>query len=291
MRLPNLNALRAFESAARHGGFKDAATELNVTRGAVSRHIKALEAELGVTLFRRHPRGVTLTSAGQRLCPMLTEVFNRLHAEIPRLVHGETDLHVLCPPATSIRWLIPRLDDFRARHPDIRLRLTTDFHTRGRLSANDVDIAFSVMHWPGRAPGMRTEPVFDIDLTPMCSPDMAALLARPEDLSDLPLLHETSFHGDWMAWQSRFAVPGLDVGAGHVFPNLDMAIKAALMDQGVVMGDLVLCRDELESGTLVAPFPEMVVPSPTGAACLIGDGLTWDQPAVAAFRAWARHVD
>lgn len=290
MRLPPPNALRAFEAAARHGGFIGAAEELHVTRGAISRHVKVLEAHLGVRLFHRQAQGVRLTSAGQRLSAVLGEAFGAIHREVERIAADASVLRIICPPATSIRWLIPRLDDFRRKHPEIRIRLTTDFHADGGFDPSEHDIGFSVANRPNRARDIETTTLFPVLLTPACAPslldDRPPLLA-PSQMADFVLLHEVPEHTDWKAWCAAFDVQGIDPAAGDDFPNLDMATKAAVMGAGMVMADLVLCREELASGTLVAPFPDMVCASPLGGICLIATQDRWREPNVKAFRDWA----
>src|SRR6056297_1087856 len=267
MRLPPLNALRAFEAAARHQGFVGAAEELHVTRGAISRQVRLLEDHLGTRLFHRHGQGVALTDAGRRLLPVLTDAFGRILEETRRIAKQTEDLRIICPPATSIRWLIPRLDGFRRDHPGIRLRLTTDFISGPGFDGSAHDLGFSVENQPNRASDLETQVLFPVLLTPACAPALLegeTPLRRPEDLAGVTLLHETPGHADWTAWLDAFPVPGLDPGRGDDFPNLDMATKAAAMGTGVVMADLVLNRDELASGTLVRPFPDRVCPSPLG---------------------------
>lgn len=289
MRLPPLNALRAFEAAARHGGFVGAAGELHVTRGAISRQVRLLEDHLGTPLFRRHGKGVELTEAGRRLLPVLTDSFGRILDESRRIAAGTDDLRIICPPATSIRWLIPRLEGFRRRHPDIRVRLTTDFHGDFGFDPHAHDLGFSVTNWPNRARDLEVQPFLPVRLTPACAPALLSgdpPLARPADLARHTLLHETPRHTDWRTWLEAFPVPGVDPDTGDEFTNLDMATKAAVMGTGVVMADLALNRDELLAGTLVRPFPGMVAPAPTGDICLIGARERWNDPRVAAFRAW-----
>ena len=115
--MPPLNALRAFEAAARHGGFIGASEELNVTRGAISRHVRLLEDHLGVQLFVRLAQGVRLTAAGRQLQPVLTEAFAMIVREADRISSDAAELRIICPPGTSIRWLLPRLEDFRSVTP------------------------------------------------------------------------------------------------------------------------------------------------------------------------------
>lgn len=292
-KLPPLNALRAFEAAARHEGFIGASDELHVTRGAVSRHVKLLEAYLGAQLFRRHPNGLELTAAGRQLLPVLTDAFTRIADEASRLRRSANELRVICPPATSIRWLLPRLPDFQRKHPDIELRLTTDFHSDGRIDVFQYDIGFSVAHWPVRAKGLEVDVLFDVLLSPACAPSLlenGPPLEKPEDLANHVLLHETTKHEDWLNWTENFGITGIDVTSGSNFPNLDMAVKAAVLGAGVVMADMVLCADELESGALVRPFPDMVCPSRYGGVCLIGPTDKWLDPKVKTFRDWAKNA-
>lgn len=288
MRLPPLNALRAFEAAARHEGFVGAAEELHVTRGAISRQVKLLEDHLGTQLFHRHGKGVDLTEAGRRLLPVLTDAFARILDEARRIATDPSDLRIICPPATSIRWLIPKLDGFRHAHPGIRIRLTTDFFGGFGFDARAYDLGFSVENWPNRAKHIEVQPLFPTRLTPACAPSIVEDgLERPEDLRRATLIHENPSHADWTAWLDAFPVPDVDPGSGNDFPNLDIATKAAVMGTGVLMADLVLNRDELDSGLLVAPFPDMACGSPLGGVCLIGPRDRWEEPRVRAFRDWA----
>ncbi|MEQ8291944.1 MAG: LysR substrate-binding domain-containing protein [Roseovarius sp.] len=290
MPLPPLNALRAFEAAARHEGFIGASDELHVTRGAISRHVRQLEDHLGVQLFVRQAKGVRLTNAGRQLLPALSEAFALIRRETDRLTADTGDLRIICPPATSIRWLIPRLEDFRRAHPDIRVRLTTDFHGHLGFDMTEFDIGFSCEHWPTRAPDIVSETLFPVYLTPACAPALLAGKPRfdtPQDLARHVLLHETSTHLDWRDWLEAFSVTGVDPASGDDFPNLDIAAKAAVMGTGIVMGDIVLCREEFEGGTLVMPLPDMVCPSPMGGISILGPRDKWHEPKVAAFRSWA----
>lgn len=288
--LPPLNALRAFEAAARHGGFIAAAEELCVTRGAVSRHVKLLEEHLGVDLFHRNHRGVVLTEAGRQLLPELTNAFAQITRAAERVSALAPELRIICPPALSIRWLFPRLDAFRAKHPDIRVRLTTDFYSDKGFDPAQYDIGVSLEHWPGRSDDIVTQPLFPMHFTPACAPSLlerGPTLKSPSDLQHHSLLHESAKREDWGAWLERFEVEGVDANGGEVFPNLDMAVRAAVMGAGVVMADLHLCSDEIESGALVRPFPEMVSDTPFGAYALIGSQSVWNEPRVRAFREWA----
>lgn len=288
MKLPPLNALRAFEVAARHGGFIAAAEELCVTRGAVSRHVRLLEDHLGVLLFHRHARGVDLTDAGRRLQPVLAEAFGLIAGEAARLSARGTELRVICPPATSIRWLMPRIEAFRAANPDIRLRLTTDFFGAGGLDVSEFDLGFSVENWPGRPASVSARRLFPGLLSPACAPGVLekTRLDAPGDLAGHRLLHETSDRADWRAWLERFPASDVDPDRGDVFPNLDLATRAAVMGAGIVMADLVLCREEIARGLLVLPFPEAIAASPQGHVCMIARDDRWQEPTLRRFAEW-----
>ena len=288
-RLPPLNALKAFEAAARLGGFVGASEELHVTRGAISRHVKLLEDHLGVQLFERLAQGVRLTPAGAAFLPVISEAFGMIGRAAEEVSSDANELRILCPPGTSIRWLLPRLEGFRQAYPQFHVRLTTDFFPDGGFDPIDTDIGFSVSNWPNRSRDLEIQTLFPILLTPACTPDYLRdkSLISPEGLADCELLHETRSHTDWRAWTDAFYPVGVDPTTGQDFPNIDIATKAAVMGVGVVMADLVLCRDELRTGTLVAPFPEMVCKSPDGGICLIGGRDKWHAPKVEAFRSWA----
>lgn len=291
-RLPPLNALRAFEAAARHRGFVGASEELNVTRGAISRHVKLLEGHLGVQLFERRAQGVRLTPAGTAFLPTVAEAFAMIGRAAEDVSADANELRVVCPPGTSIRWLLPKLEGFREACPEFILRLTTDFYPDGGFDPINADIGFSVSNVSNRSRDLEVQTLFPIRLTPACTPDYRRdkSLTSPAALAGCELLHETRHHADWRTWVDAFRPEGVDPTKGQEFPNIDMATKAAVMGVGVVMADLVLCRDELRSGTLVAPFPDMVCKSPDGGICLVAGRHKWHAPKVEAFRSWAHAI-
>jgi LysR family glycine cleavage system transcriptional activator len=293
MRLPPLNALRAFEAAARHGGFTGAADELCVTRGAVSRHVKLLEEHLGVALFRRLPQGIELTEQGRRFLPVLTEAFESIGQGAQSISAERTDLRVICPPTVSIRWLIPKLGQFRARYPDIRVRLTTESFDWEDFLSGAFDLGFFVEHFGQRPADIEVMPIFPMLIVPACAPALLqgpTPLEKPADLANFTLLHEEPERHDWTSWLKTFEVEGIDPQSGETFPNLDMAVKAAVMGLGVVMGDIMLIRDEFETGQLVMPFPELRCETDWGRFCLVGPRDRWQDPKVEAFRSWVAEV-
>jgi len=294
MRLPPLNALRAFEAAARHEGFSGAADELCVTRGAISRHVKVLEEHLGVSLFRRLPQGIELTEQGRRFLPVLTNAFESIRQGAQRLSSDQMDLRIICTPTVSIRWLIPKLRVFRARRPDIRVRLTTEFYGWEDFRSGAFDLGFFVEHFGQRPAEIEVCPLFPMLIVPACAPDLLEgpiPLRNPEDLKNFTLLHEHSGRHDWTYWLKTFDVKNVDPQSGEVFPNLDMAVKAAVMGLGVVMGDIVLNRDEFETGKLVMPFENLKCETDDfGKISLIGPRDRWHDPKVEAFRSWVAEM-
>lgn len=289
MKLPPLNALRAFEAAARHGGFTGASDELCVTRGAISRHVKLLEEHLGVTLFRRRPQGIELTQQGRRFLPILTDAFESISQGAQSISSSRSDLRIICPPTISIRWLIPKLGRFRAKYSDIRVRLTTEFFDWDDLLSGSFDLGFFVENFGQRPREVEVMPIFPMLITPACAPalmESQTPLGKPEDLANFTLLHEDPDRHDWTSWLTAFGVKNVDPHSGETFPNLDMAVKAAVMGLGVVMGDVVLTRDEFETGQLVMPFENLRCETDYGKFCLIGLPDRWHDPRVEAFRFW-----
>ena len=292
MKLPPLNALRAFEAAARHGGYIDAADELFVTRGAVSRHVKLLEDQLGVQLFVRNHRGVELTEAGRKFLPVLTEAFHRISQGVEEIT-AQKQLRIICPPALSIRWLFPRLGAFRARHPEIDVKLTTDFFGDHGFKSGEYELGVSVEIWPGRSPDLESYPLFPTRLSPLCKPEILrkpSKLTKPEHLKNFSLLRGRGGRTDWDSWLSHFQLENLGAGDGEFFPNVDMSVKAAAMGVGIVMGDLMLCREELDLGMLALPFPDMLCDPPEGGYCLLGDKNCRKNPNIDAFLCWAEEI-
>jgi LysR family glycine cleavage system transcriptional activator len=291
--MPPLNALRAFEAAARHGCYTGAANELCVTRGAISRHVKLLEEHLGVALFRRLPQGIQLTEPGRKFLPVLTDAFESITHRARQISSEKSDLRIICPPTISIRWLIPRLDQFRTRFPQIQIRLTTAFFEWNDFQSGEFDLGFGSTEPERRPEGIEVLPMFPMVIVPACSPALLAgaiPLERPEDLAKFTLLHEHPDRHDWVAWLGTFGVRGVDPQAGEVFPNLDMAVKAAVMGEGVVMGDLILTRDEFETGQLVIPFEDLACETDLGDFCMVGAAGIWESPKVETFKTWIDEV-
>lgn len=255
-RLPPLNALRAFEAAARCGNFTRAARELCVTQGAVSRHIATLEEWLGVQLFERGGGGIRLAPAGELY-------FASMRVALDQIEHGtrqlqqtpdEWQLRIKLPPTFAIRWLIPRLARFHALHPRIDVQITTS-HKPADFERDNIDVSIHSEPRPPSGPGFRL--LFRETLLPVCAP---ALLRRkpamsvPADLARQELLSSLNRPHDWQAWLEAAGVRGIDTRRGLKFENAAMAYQAAAEELGVMVGLLAFVRDDLASGRLVAPF-------------------------------------
>jgi DNA-binding transcriptional LysR family regulator len=282
--LPPLNALRAFEAAARHLSFTLAAEELHVTQAAVSHQIKALEAYLGVQLFRRMPRRLFLTEEGQALLPEVSAGFDRLAQAVARVgspALGGT-LSVTLLTTFALGWLVPRLPRFTALYPEIDVRLSA---TPRLVDFAREDVDCGIRHGDGNWPGLYVQKLLDGLLTPLCSPELARSLKRPEDLSRVPLLQ--SSHGpfdDWAVWFRHAGLAGMPINRGTEFDSTMIAVQAAMQGLGVAVGDPRFYQAEILSGRLVQPF-DLVTP----------EGDTWwfaclpamaDRPKIKAFREW-----
>ena len=288
--LPPLNALRAFESAARHLSFTKAAAELNVTPAAIGHQVKALEESLQVSLFRRLTRAIRLTEAGQAALPMLGEGFDKLAQAVERMrAHSESGLLTISvSPSFGAMWLVPRLEQFRSQHPDIEIRIDgTDRLVD--LARGDADVA--VRYGPGGYRGVRVDRLFGQVNTPVCSPallDGEHPLRHPDDLRYHTLLHIDwkAAEASWRMWLLAAGLHDIDPTRGPRFSMETMAVQAALDGQGVALIGDMLVADDLASGRLVRPFdPKLSTPLTFSYYLLSAkDGIA--QPKVAAFRNW-----
>ena len=290
MRLPSLNALRAFEAAARHQSFAKAAAELHVTEGAISRHIKLLEEEVGLPLFIRRPRKVELTEHGAKLLPSLNKAFKTIASGFAEVAAEAPKLKLLSQPSFSIRWLIPRLDEFRQSHPASPINITTGLYDWADAVGGGYDLAFGC--GPDCPEGWEAALVVPATMTPVCSPRLlkGRSIVTPADLTQFNLLHTTPNRSDWKIWIAEFARDEVDPMNGETFPVLDMAIQAAVMGQGIAMGDLTLLTEELASGKLICPLPELKLRRDADNYYVYGPAARWDRPRVAAFRQWLESV-
>jgi len=264
-RLPPLNALRAFEAAARHLSFTRAADELAVTQAAVSHQVKALEDWLGRPLFRRLNRAVELTDAGRLLAAPLTAGLDQIADGVARVAAGGGDERVLTVttiPSFAARWLIFRLPRFRVSHPGIDVRLHTD---NALVDFDRMDVDVAVRFGRGDWPGLAAERLMPIRIFPVCSPrllDGPHPLRTPADLRHHTLLHD-DFGVDgrdigWAEWLRLAGAPEVDASRGPWFTDSGMVMQLAADGEGVALARTLLADDELRAGRLVRPFSQEI---------------------------------
>jgi LysR family glycine cleavage system transcriptional activator len=284
-RLPPLNALRAFEAAARHLSFTRAAGELHVTQAAISHQVKALEEHLGRKLFRRLNRALLLTDEGQAYLPSVSRAFALLNEATNDLLTKQAPgpLTVSALPSFAARWLVPRLGRFRQIRPDLDLRIDPSAELSD-FASGDVDV--SVRYGRGKYPGLRSDWLMTEDIFPVCSPalvDGPHRIRDPQDLAHQVLLHDDG-HGDWRTWLLAAGVENVDPARGPIFTDSGMLIQAAMAGQGVGLARGVLAADELAAGRLVRPFT-LSLPAEF-AYYLVCPEHTAEHPKIAAFRDW-----
>ena len=249
-----LNALRAFEAAARLGGFKAAAIELNVTAGAVAQHIKALENWAGTPLFERMSQGVRLTDPGREVSADFQAAFDMLGKATTKLreIAGPRQIRIAVLPSIAQLWLSHRLPRVRSIEPDITISITA-MDTPPNLSREAYDLSIFFRE-PGEAEYATT--VCSDSIFPVCSPAMAANLGEPEDLAGLLFLHDINLIDDWRLWLEH-VVPGQVINtAGPTFSLYSLALQEAQNGAGIIIGHESLVRHSLKDGSLVAPFPQ-----------------------------------
>ncbi|HEY7764588.1 MAG TPA: transcriptional regulator GcvA [Aestuariivirgaceae bacterium] len=282
-RLPSLNALRAFEAAARNESFTLAAQELFVTHAAISRHMRDLEDWLGVQLFHRTGRGVRLTDAGARFGRELTPLFDRFAAATRDIIaSGKVrTLKVSVEPSIASRWLVPRLGRFHELNPDIELSVDpenrlVDFHTE------EADLG--IRYGPGNWRDAEASKLSEVEVFPVCSPKLIAGRSdfKPGDLTDYDLLHESRKEW-WADWLLAAKVEGVEGWRGTIFQN-HLAIEAAEAGQGFALGDQILCTDAILEGWLVRPFNIDI--RETFSYYIVRAKGTRESPPAQAFRTW-----
>lgn len=261
-RLPPLNALRAFEAAARHLNFSRAADELSVTPGAVSQQIQNLEDYVGAALFKRTPRGLLLTDAAQTALPALREAFDRL-AEAAGLLTAAVDgrrLTLTAAPSFAAKWLVPRLGRFEAAHPQVDVWLSADLDLVD-FATGEVDVA--VRYGAGRYPGLEVTRLMSETVIPVASPALLAEtpLNSPADLARHILLHDGSPDADescpdWSMWLAARGIRGVDGARGPRFNQSALVIEAAMNGRGVALAKQTLAQADIDAGRLVSPLRE-----------------------------------
>lgn len=285
-RLPSLRALKAFETAARHGSFITAADELCVTPSAISHQIRQLEAWLEVALFRRTNRGIELTADGQSLLPGLRDGFDQIAGTVARFRDRQRHRRITVSvfPSIAMRWLLPHLHEFYATQPHVEVRIaTTDWHVD--FTRDDIDCAFRFGE--GDWPGLEAVRLYSEWLVPVCAPDLVTAerpLAEPAHLVHHRLLHARVRPDDWPLWLGAHGLPTLSPSGNLTFETRHFATQAAIERLGVALADRALIADDLRSGRLVIPFDKPLQTS--GAYYFVYEPFRRHEPALGAFRDW-----
>jgi LysR family transcriptional regulator, glycine cleavage system transcriptional activator len=259
-RLPPLTALKAFECTGRLLSFTMAAHEMGVTPGAVSRQIKVLEDYLGLQLFVRSGRDVSLTKPGSEYLVHLTEAFARIRLATSELVGVPDDapLRVSSSATFTMRWLLPRLMSFHSRHADSNLQLTMNLAPVD-FQRDDLDATLKLGN--ESTPHSVVRMLFRADLVPVCSPRLAsasAPLDTVDDLSRHTLLHSSARPANWPIWLNATGRPGLQGAHQLKFESSSLAYQAAIEGVGVAMAQLPLVLEDLRANKLIMPFPVSV---------------------------------
>lgn len=263
-KLPPLNALRAFEAAARHMSFKLASEELCVSQSAISHQVKALEEALDTTLFTRKTRAIELTRKGKLLYPVLRNAFDSI-AEGTQMLLTETSVSVLNLHVYStftLRWLLPRLPRFQESHSHIQVRLHT---SQDDINFAKEDIDAAIMVGQPTDSSLHYDHLFDCELFPVCSPDYLqkhGQIDKPEQLAKHTILQVFPSAGDWHVWLEGNEVEGVSPDAGLQFESYDVAFSSAAQGMGIALGQQPYLDRELSTGTLVELFPNLRLPNP-----------------------------
>jgi LysR family glycine cleavage system transcriptional activator len=285
-RLPPLNALKAFEAAARHESFTRAAEELCVTQGAVSHQVKALEEQLGLKLFNRERQRLAITEAGRDYLAVARDAFDRIALGTERLLQRQSSgvLTVSTSPDFAAKWLVNRLGRFAEAHREIDLRVSAAMH-HVDFAREEVDLA--VRHGDGNWPGLDAIRLSAEELFPVCSPKLLAGrkgMKKPSDVLNYPLLHLD----DRKAWSSWLEAAGVSAAAamshGPVVNRASMVIDAAVDGQGIALARTTLAAWDLINGRLVRPFEVSLRLSKT--YWIVCPKATAGVPKIETFRKW-----
>lgn len=260
-KMPPLNALKAFEVAARHCSFRRAADELNVSQAAVSQQVKLLEERLGVELFQRKPQGLLLTEAGQHYLPGLSQAFELISASTASLEEDQQYRRLTISTSSSFasQWLVSALDDFCQRYPNVDLRLTAQDNDP-QFFPEDADV--EIRHAYRCPDGMDGQLLLREKVMPVCSPRLAhgsKRLRKPKDLLKHRLLHVNYYPEDWSSWFRSVGMTEVDCHRGHRFDQSILSMQAAISGQGVALGRSPIVHNAILSGQLVAPLKQYLI--------------------------------
>ena len=284
-RLPSLNALKAFEAAARYESFTKAAEELHVTQGAVSHQVKALEATLGIKLFYRERQGLVITDAGRDYLAVVRDALDRIAVGTERVVQRQSSgvLTVSTSPDFAAKWLVYRLGRFAEAHPGIDLRVSATMH-HVDFAREEVDLA--VRHGEGDWPGLDVVRLCSEQFFPVCSPKLVSgrnRITKPSNLLKFPLLHLDD-RRDWSKWFDAAGIADAEATHGPILNRASMLIDAAVDGQGIALARTSLAAWDLINGRLVRPFDVSVRSSkPYWVVC---PKATSSLPKITTFRDW-----
>ncbi|NRA55099.1 MAG: LysR family transcriptional regulator [Gammaproteobacteria bacterium] len=255
-RLPSTKELQAFLVTAELLNFTAAAQVLNVTQGAISRQIMSLEQQLKVRLFQRHARGLTLTSKGNELLPLIEQALNLLNRAVEQICSDKQQIKLKAPSCIT-PWLLPKLMAFEQHYPDIDVELTSAIKHNVNFATEPFDAAICY----GPAPqnkSLLTQLLFEERLTPVCAPSLLPDAKSPlstNQLQSKTWLHATPQKSDWMLWLKQAQRPELLADHNQHFATLDLAVNAAVQGFGIAIGDVTLAQADLAAGRLVTPHP------------------------------------
>ena len=251
--LPPLHSLRVFDVAARCRSFSQAAEQLCLTQGAVSRQVQSLEEYFGFALFVRHSRRpLALTPQALVLAPTVRESLRALEEVTQRLTQRASELTLKIPTCT-MRWMLPKIMRFRAAEADVDIQLTTTLSHRVDFDSEPFDAAIVYGERAAQGSAQRAE-LFAEVLTPVCAPALAKRLRIPADLDKHTLLHPSPDHPDWRRWLDAAGADEVRSDRGPSFETMDLAVDAAVQGFGVAIGDCLLAADEVAAGRLIRPF-------------------------------------
>ena len=279
----SLKAVQAFAAIARHGSVVDAAAELGVTSSALSHLLRELEVRLGVPLFNRIGRGLTVTEDGRRLAEAVVPAFAQIDEALADFGRRRVELRISTLSTFATRWLVPRLAAFQSRHPDIELLVAT--------STRNIDFereSFDCAIRLGRGvwTNLEAAKLYNDGLVPVANPEFASEigLTSPAELRKARLIHARSRRGDWQIWLKEAGVDGIDTSHGPVFETRAQVVQAAIGRLGVIVIDLWLVADEIRLGHLAVPFgPVVDLPA---AYWLVWPQRRSQSRPLAAFRTW-----
>jgi len=290
----NYHHLYYFWRVASEGNLTQVAKSIPISQSALSSQIRQLEEFYGMPLFRRTTRTLIITEAAQAVLPLVREAFDKLHQANERLSRqsDEATLTISTSPSMGQRWLLPRLETFRSRHPDIDIRIDA-IDKLSDFTRDGIDMA--IRYGRGVYPGLVAEPLYDEVAFPVCSPALLEKehpLCTPEDLKYHTLIHldwkdEAGAAPTWRMWLEASGVKGIDPTRGLSFTSDGLAIQAALDGLGVTLTTPALVHKDLASGKLVQPFADALSLKMAFKPYLVYPEGALASPKVCAFRTWA----